>query len=98
MSMLVARRSCSSLRRSAWREYLNGELPLAFQPEANCRQLRRLVAMRENLVARRTSLRNGTAAIETVELAENEVHQMAESMKENKPTTRPNGRGRTTIK
>ncbi len=40
------------------REYLNGELPLAFQPEAACRQLRRLVALRENLVARRTSLRN----------------------------------------
>jgi transposase len=40
------------------REYLNGELPLAFQPEAACRQLRRVVALRENLVARRTSLRN----------------------------------------
>jgi len=40
------------------REYLNGELPLAFQPEPACRQLRRLVALRENLVARRTSLRN----------------------------------------
>src|SRR5436190_21088705 len=40
------------------REYLNGELPLAFQPEASCRQLRRLVALRESLVARRTALRN----------------------------------------
>lgn len=40
------------------REYLNGELPLAFQPEGACRQLRRVVMLRENLVARRTSLRN----------------------------------------
>lgn len=40
------------------REYLNGELPLAFQPAASCRQLRRLVALRESLVARRTALRN----------------------------------------
>lgn len=41
------------------REYLNGELPHAHQPPAAWRQLRRLVALRENLVARRTSLRNG---------------------------------------
>jgi transposase len=40
------------------REYLNGELPVAFQPEASCRQLRRLVVLRESLVARRTALRN----------------------------------------
>lgn len=40
------------------REYLNGELPLAFQPEGACRQLRRLVSLRENLIGRRTSLRN----------------------------------------
>ncbi|HWA19326.1 MAG TPA: IS110 family transposase [Devosia sp.] len=40
------------------REYLNGQLPLAFQPEASCRQLRRVVALREGLVARRTALRN----------------------------------------
>jgi transposase len=40
------------------REYLNGELPLAHQPSPYWRQLRRLVALRENLVARRTALRN----------------------------------------
>jgi len=40
------------------REYLNGELPTAHQPPPWWRQLRRLVAYRENLVARRTSLRN----------------------------------------
>lgn len=41
------------------REYLNGELPLAHQPDPWWRQLRRLVALRENLVSRRTALRNG---------------------------------------
>jgi transposase len=41
------------------REYLNGELPLAHQPPAWWRQVRRLVGMRENLVNRRTALRNG---------------------------------------
>jgi transposase len=40
------------------REFLNGELPLAHQPPAAWRQLRRLVASRENLVSRRTALRN----------------------------------------
>lgn len=40
------------------REYLNGTLPLAYQPEAHWRQLRRLVAVRENLVSRRTALQN----------------------------------------
>jgi transposase len=40
------------------REYLNGELPLAFQPSPECRQLRRVVAYRESLVNRRTALRN----------------------------------------
>ena len=40
------------------REHLNGTLPLAYQPPAKWRQLRRLVAFRERLVARRTSLRN----------------------------------------
>jgi len=40
------------------REYLNGQLPLAHQPPAWWRQVRRLVAWRENLVSRRTSLRN----------------------------------------
>jgi transposase len=40
------------------REYLNGDLPLAYQPPAKWRQLRRLVAFREGLVNRRTALRN----------------------------------------
>src|SRR6185369_2827098 len=40
------------------REYRNGSLPLAHQPPALWRQVRRLVSYRENLVARRTSLRN----------------------------------------
>jgi len=40
------------------REYLNGSLPRAHQPPAWWRQVRRLVAYRENLVARRTSLQN----------------------------------------
>jgi transposase len=40
------------------REFLNGELPLAHQPPAQWRQLRRLVAYREGLVNRRTALRN----------------------------------------
>ncbi len=58
-----------------------------------------LKAMRTTLETAEQTLHGmSAAAIETVELAENEVHQMAESMKENKPTTRPNGRGRTTIK
>jgi len=40
------------------REFLAGTLPLAHQPPAEVRQLRRLVAWRENLVNRRTALRN----------------------------------------
>lgn len=40
------------------REYLNGQLPLAHQPPAWWRQVRRVVACRENLVSRRTALRN----------------------------------------
>ena len=40
------------------REFLAGALPLAHQPPADWRQLRRLVAWRENLVSRRTALRN----------------------------------------
>jgi transposase len=40
------------------REYLNGELPLAYQPEPWWREVRRIVALRENLVSRRTALRN----------------------------------------
>jgi transposase len=40
------------------REHLNGSLPLAYQPPAEWRQLRRLVGYREGLVKRRTALRN----------------------------------------
>jgi len=40
------------------REYINGDLPLAFQPQPELRQLRRVVAYREELVNRRTALRN----------------------------------------
>lgn len=40
------------------REFLAGELPLAHQPPAEWRRLRRLVAWREGLVSRRTALRN----------------------------------------
>src|SRR5262249_36115011 len=40
------------------REVLAGSLPLAHQPPAAWRQLRRLVAFREGLVGRRTALRN----------------------------------------
>jgi transposase len=40
------------------RESLAGTLPLAHQPPAAVRQLRRLVGWRENLVNRRTALRN----------------------------------------
>ena len=40
------------------REYLAGTLPLAYQPPADWRRLRRLVAYREGLVSRRTAVRN----------------------------------------
>jgi transposase len=40
------------------RNYLTGELPLAHQPPAWWRQVRRLVGLRENLVNRRTGLQN----------------------------------------
>ena len=40
------------------REHLAGNLPLAYQPPPECRQLRRLVAYREGLVSRQTALRN----------------------------------------
>ena len=40
------------------REYLAGNLPLAHQPAASWRQLRRSVAFREGLVSRRTAVRN----------------------------------------
>lgn len=44
------------------REYLHGELPLAHQPDEAWRQARRVVALRENLVGRRTTLRNQVKA------------------------------------
>ena len=40
------------------REYLTGMLPLAYQPSRDWREIRRLVALRESLVSRRTALRN----------------------------------------
>lgn len=40
------------------REYFNGDLPLAHRPPAWRRQVRRVVACRENLASRRTALRN----------------------------------------
>jgi len=40
------------------REYLNGEMPRAYQPPRWLRELRRLVAIREDLVHRRTQVRN----------------------------------------
>jgi transposase len=40
------------------RAHLNGELPHAYQPLAALRQVRRLVGLREDLVKRRTALRN----------------------------------------
>lgn len=40
------------------REFLNGSLPCSYQPQMDLRQIRRLVALREELVARRTAVRN----------------------------------------
>jgi len=40
------------------REFLGGQLPLAFQPPRSWREVRRLVALRESLVSRRTAVRN----------------------------------------
>jgi transposase len=40
------------------REYLNGQLPRAHQPTSEWRQLRRVVALRVNLVRRRTAVSN----------------------------------------
>jgi transposase len=40
------------------REYANGSLPLAYQPELQLRQLRRLVDARQDLVRRQTALKN----------------------------------------
>lgn len=40
------------------REFLNGSLPLAFQPPAWLRRVRRVTASRESLVSRRTAVQN----------------------------------------
>jgi transposase len=40
------------------REYRNGSLPRSFQPEAELRQVRRLVDCRQDLVRRQTALKN----------------------------------------
>jgi transposase len=40
------------------REYLTGTLPLAYQPSRRQREIRRLAALRESLVSRRTGVRN----------------------------------------
>jgi len=40
------------------REAVGGNLPLAFQPPRALRELRRIVALRESLVSRRTAVRN----------------------------------------
>jgi hypothetical protein len=40
------------------REYLNGDLPQSFQPEAWWRQVRRLVDMRHDVVERQTAMKN----------------------------------------
>jgi len=40
------------------REFLNGSLPVAFQPEVWLRRVRRVAASRESLVSRRTAVRN----------------------------------------
>jgi len=40
------------------REYLNGKFPRAYQPDAVWRGRRRIVALREDLVKRRTAMRN----------------------------------------
>lgn len=56
-----------------------------------------LAAMRTTLKsAERTLHGMSAAAIETVDLAENQVHQISENLTENGTTTRPNRRGRTT--
>lgn len=44
------------------REWLHGDLPLAHQPDDAWRQARRVVALREDLVRRRTTLRNQVKA------------------------------------
>ena len=56
-----------------------------------------LAALRTSLESAETTLHGmSAAAIGTVQLAENNVHQVTENLTENPRTTRPNGRGRTT--
>ena len=58
-----------------------------------------LAAMRTTLETAEQTLHGmSAAAIETVDLAENQVHQISENLTENGTTTRPNRRGRTTSK
>lgn len=45
------------------REYLKGDLKCAHQPELELRQVRRMVGLREDLVKRRTALRNRVNAM-----------------------------------
>jgi transposase len=40
------------------REYLNGSLPVSFQPDPDGRRVRRLTGLREDLVRRQTAVRN----------------------------------------
>ena len=54
----IGGRPTRSIRPGCEREYGNGNLPLAHQPPAWWRQVRRIVACREDLVSRRTALRN----------------------------------------
>ncbi len=44
------------------REYLHGSLPRAFRPDETWRQARRVVSLREDLIGRRTELRNQVKA------------------------------------
>ena len=40
------------------REFLNGSLPCSYQPQMELRKIRRVVALREDMVAKRTAVRN----------------------------------------
>lgn len=58
-----------------------------------------LAAMRTTLESAEQTLHGmSAAAVETVRLAEDEVHQISESLTENGETTRPTRRGRTTTR
>lgn len=58
-----------------------------------------LAALRTTLASAEQTLHGvSAAAIETVQLAEDEVHQISASMTENGETTRPTRRGRTTTR